>query len=47
MHLAEPSAPTSYFGPAGSRARRIQRIREVDPQAVILESMETRTFGTD
>ena len=41
MHLAEPSAPASYFGPDASRARRLQRIREADPEAIILESMET------
>ncbi len=47
MHLAEPTAPASYFGPAGSRAKRIERILEVDPEAVILEAMESRSFGTD
>lgn len=47
MHLAEASAPASYFGPAGSRAKRIERILEVDPDAIIFESMETRTFTPD
>lgn len=47
MHLAEPSAPASYFGPAGSRAKRIERILEVDPSAIIFESMEARRFGDD
>ncbi len=46
MHLAEPTAPVSYFGPAGSRAKRIERIHEVDPDAVILESLETRDFAS-
>ena len=45
MHLAEPSAPPSYFGPAGSRAKRIERILEVAPEALILEPMETRGFN--
>ncbi len=47
MHLAEPSAPASYFGPAGSRAKRIERILQTDPEAIILESMETRSFSAN
>ena len=44
MHLAEASAPANYFGPAGSRAKRVERILDQDPEAIILESMETRHF---
>ncbi len=44
MHLAEPSAPANYFGDDGSRAGRLERIRKLDPEAVILGPMETRRF---
>lgn len=37
MHLAEPGAPSSYFGRDGSREGRIERIRRNFPSAVIFE----------
>ncbi len=46
MHLAEPSAPANYFGPAGSRTKRIERILAVDPEAIFFESLETRSFSS-
>ena len=46
MHLAEPTAPASWFGPAGSREKRLAGIREVDPEAVVFRAMETRSFSS-
>ena len=45
MHLAEESAPASWFGPSGSREKRIAEIRKADPEAVLFEAMETRSFS--
>lgn len=42
MHLAETTAPARWFGPAGSRQKRIENIRAADPEAILLQPMETR-----
>ncbi|MFQ5526263.1 MAG: MBL fold metallo-hydrolase [Thermoanaerobaculia bacterium] len=45
MHLADPEAPASWFGSAGSSAKRKQRIRESFPGVWIPETaLESRTF---
>ncbi len=45
MHVAEPSAPASWFGAAGSRAGRVERIRGEHPGAwIATEPMAKRVF---
>lgn len=45
MHLAEPGAPRSWFGSAGSLAKRKDLIREAFPEAWIPdEALQTRDF---
>jgi L-ascorbate metabolism protein UlaG (beta-lactamase superfamily) len=45
MHVAEPDAPASSFGPDGRRAKLVERILDEDPQAVVLRPMEARRFA--
>ncbi len=44
MHLAAEGAPAGTFGPDGTRAKRLERIRAADPDAIVLETLETRRF---
>lgn len=46
MHLAEPGAPASFFGPEGSRAKRLERILAADPDAIVLGAGETYSAQT-
>ncbi len=46
MHLATAKAPGSWFGSAGSRARRLEQIRSAYPEAWIpTEPLDTRRFA--
>ena len=46
MHLATPGAPSSWFGSAGSRARRVAEIERRYPEAwVPNEPLEKRSFA--
>lgn len=45
MHLAEPGAPSSWFGSAGSRDARVQEIRDGYPAAWIPDApMDSRSY---
>ena len=46
MHLASPDAPASWFGTAGSRTKRLERVRGHYPDVWIpTEPLESRTFA--